>query len=242
MIRKCKYFSSIFLLMIHAFCHGQSIRIIYDFVPNFEMILERAPSMAQIDEVDRYSLLITDQKAKFSLDSIMIKSYPPKHKKFQPALELYVDFKESRWMNCSGRFKDGYCLEIKLEDQINRTITWNWQITNEKKEIVGMECTKAVWLEHIVWFTEEIPLAISPGEKQFCLPGAVLQYENSSEKYTAIQIEKVNEMVTFPNKMSTDEEDTIKKTFSEMGTGSSKNIYLISNESKFNEWIHIRYH
>ncbi|HOY12419.1 MAG TPA: GLPGLI family protein [Saprospiraceae bacterium] len=228
------------ILTCANFALSQNTRIIYDFTPNFEAELLIMPSLAEVDEVFRFSLLIDGQKTKFALDSIMIKSYPPKQRNFLPAQEVYTDFKESKWVYCNGKFKEGYCLANNLEDQINSTTTWKWEITDEKLNIAGLMCTKAIWLQNVAWFTEEIPLAIAPGIKMFCLPGAVLKYENPTGIYEAIKIENVTNTIIIPNKTLTDDENIITKNIFDLRNDNSPNIYLVTNETIFNKWIPIR--
>lgn len=80
-----------FILISSNFAISQTTRIIYDFIPNYETELHIMPSLAEVDELLRYSLLFDGQKTKFALDSIMVKAYPPKQRNFLPAQELYTE-------------------------------------------------------------------------------------------------------------------------------------------------------
>ena len=229
------------LMMTLTFAKSQSIKIIFDHIQNNDFILEKVPTLKFSDYLLRYSLLIDSQKTKFTLDSIFIKNCPDMFKSFLAAQEIYTDFKESKWLSCNGRYRNGLCLFVDLADCLNKTATWQWEITDEKQEIIGMVCTKAVYKNNIAWFTEEISLPIAPGNKLFSLPGAVLKYVNISGEYTAISIEKVTQKVTFPKVLVSDEEGKITKSFSEMDDQPLKNIFLISTASPTNKWIPIQY-
>lgn len=73
--------------------------------------------------------------------------------------------------------------------------TWNWQIVNEYKEILGLKCKKATITKYgrnwIAYFTEDYPMPFGP-YKFNNLPGLILEVFDDKNDYsfTATSIEK----------------------------------------------------
>lgn len=97
--------------------------------------------------------------------------------------------------NCSyiHVFKDYTTSEMKFQDKMpnaapvfvqEKMNLFKWQVSKEKKEILGREChmakAKFRGREYIAWFTTELPFKAAPW-KIHGLPGVVLQVETSDE-------------------------------------------------------------
>ena len=71
---------------------------------------------------------------------------------------------------------------------------WNWEITNETKNISGFNCKKAVsnfqGYEFTAWFTEEIPINAGP-EKFDGLPGLILFVGTQHYEWKATKIMEI---------------------------------------------------
>lgn len=66
----------------------------------------------------------------------------------------------------------------------------NWVIVNERQEILGLDCQKAVCGDTATaWFAVDIP--ISDGPSVACgLPGLILKLDDGQEQYECVSIEK----------------------------------------------------
>lgn len=72
---------------------------------------------------------------------------------------------------------------------------WQWEITNEKKEINGYVCTKAIskinGYHFEAWFTDEIPISAGP-EKFDSLPGLILYVNTGAVELVAKSIKFID--------------------------------------------------
>src|SRR5690606_24944388 len=71
---------------------------------------------------------------------------------------------------------------------IDNFYDWQWEITDEKKEINGYVCTKAIskinGYHFEAWFTDEIPISAGP-EKYDSLPGLILYVNTGAVELVA---------------------------------------------------------
>lgn len=76
---------------------------------------------------------------------------------------------------------------------------WNWEITNEEKEINGYLCKKAIsnlnGYHFEAWYTEEIPVSIGP-EKFDGLPGLILYVKTGAIEIVAKSIKSIDSSIT----------------------------------------------
>ncbi|RRA96810.1 GLPGLI family protein [Paenimyroides viscosum] len=84
--------------------------------------------------------------------------------------------------------------ELFINDKkeiIDDFFDWNWDITDEKKEINGYVCTKAISKimgHHFeAWYSEEIPISAGP-EKFDGLPGLILYLRVDAMEYIASSV------------------------------------------------------
>lgn len=80
---------------------------------------------------------------------------------------------------------------------------WQWEITDEKKEINGYVCTKAIskinGYHFEAWFTDEIPISAGP-EKYDSLPGLILYVNTGAVELVTKSIKLVNDYQNPPTK------------------------------------------
>lgn len=100
-------------------------------------------------------------------------------------------------------------------------INWNWEITQETKNIKGYKCKKAISKNFnslvTAWFTEEIPIKAGP-EKYDGLPGLILYLTNLGQEFRAENIEILKNETT----VARPEQPLRTVTFLEMFHQSSK--------------------
>lgn len=81
-----------------------------------------------------------------------------------------------------------------LDFTINDKVEKNWEITSEKKNILGKECIKAVSTlkpNTFAWYTPEIKTPAGPAEYGG-LDGLILELIQGEAHYTAIEIKKLD--------------------------------------------------
>lgn len=107
-------------------------------------------------------------------------------------LLFYKDFESNKILCELSDGIDVYQINDKLFD-------WNWQISNETKEIAGYTCRKATsnlmgyYFE--AWYTDEIPINIGP-EKFDGLPGLILYVKAGTMEYIAYSIKSAENSIT----------------------------------------------
>lgn len=78
---------------------------------------------------------------------------------------------------------------------IDNFFDWQWEITNEKREINGYVCTKAIskinGYNFEAWFTEEIPISAGP-EKFDSLPGLILYVNTGAVELVAKSVKFID--------------------------------------------------
>jgi len=124
---------------------------------------------------------------------------------------------------------------------------WNWQITNEEKNIAGFKCKKAIsnikGYHFEAWFTDEIPIAVGPDQFDG-LPGLILYVNTGYLEIIAKNIKflknsKIIEMPIFKENIYTFNELYSKKDFkpkdfkpifqTNNGTKNIKNMTPVNN-------------
>lgn len=98
---------------------------------------------------------------------------------------------------------------------------FDWAITSERQEIMGLDCQKAVCGDTVTaWFSVDIP--VSDGPSVACgLPGLILKLDDGHEQYECVGIEKsdadIRRVPRSGKVMSmTDFRAYVKKDFEEM--------------------------
>ena len=104
-------------------------------------------------------------------------------------------------------------------------LNWNWNITDEVKELNGYNCRKAIGnrnnVNYVAWFTEDIAINDGPN-KINGLPGLIVYVSNPYFEYyaTKISIESENKNIEIPA--------LVDKTY----TFAEMDEYLMKNRPK----------
>lgn len=110
-------------------------------------------------------------------------------------LLFYKDFENNRVL---AELSDG----MDTYNVVDKPFDWNWQISDETKEITGYTCRKAIsnlmgyYFE--AWYTEDIPVSIGP-EKFDGLPGLILYVKAGNMEYIAYSIKLLENPVIINN-------------------------------------------
>lgn len=87
-------------------------------------------------------------------------------------------------------------------------INWNWEITDETKEVAGYLCKKAVsnfqGFPFVAWYTEDIPISAGP-EIYDGLPGLILQAYNLGYEYVSSSIKFLDNSINIERPKLKDE-------------------------------------
>lgn len=104
-------------------------------------------------------------------------------------------------------------------------LDWNWQITNETKEINGFKCIKATsdafGYFFTAWFTEDISINAGP-EKFDGLPGLILYVGTAYYEYFATSVRIEKSLISIGVPQMPDETVTMAEVDSYVKEGMSK--------------------
>lgn len=131
--------------------------------------------------VDSYEKIISDDQ----IDGEVVKKSETSYNINVKTIEkwYYKDFNKNELLFNFYNGKDFYGKDSLLK--------WNWQITNETKEINGFTCKKATsdafGYYFTAWFTEDIAVSAGP-EKFDGLPGLILYIGTPYYEYVATNI------------------------------------------------------
>ena len=197
-----KFLVSVFLCLLLWNANAQSVKAVYS--------VKRIVSQGRIDamsETARKNFEEENARIKlYSLDfcdgiSLYQNCAETKNTMYQQELPAEYALKENEKITTVNRsfeklfFKDFRqdLMIFKLNNSgidfqgKDNLLKWNWQITEESKEIKGFKCKKAVSDAYggkfIAWFATEIPVKAGP-EKFDGLPGLILSVQTSGEEFT----------------------------------------------------------
>ncbi|MFM9947613.1 MAG: GLPGLI family protein [Saprospiraceae bacterium] len=189
-----KHLWTILSLILFAEIQGnaQGLTVVYEYrMTRYpDIVLQDIPSLSEQDIRNRYSLTISGSVSKFSRDSVYVASYPYNGgQSVIPFQHIYKNYNEDLWIRSSGDYKEGYAVSKKLS-YISENRNYNWQITQEQKQIAGITCTKAVSKQGTAtaWFAPSLPYSDGPQEGVFNLPGLVLYLETPNEKWETVEM------------------------------------------------------
>lgn len=98
---------------------------------------------------------------------------------------------------------------------------WQWEITNEKKEISGYMCTKAIskinGYHFEAWFTEEIPISAGP-EKFDSLPGLILYVNTGAVELVAKSVKFIGNPINLQKPTFTGQTYTFNEVYMKPNT------------------------
>lgn len=180
----------------------------------------------------QYSLLfdLKTRRSIFNLDTLIVTKVKGK--------EDYWTDPENKIKFCITNSDGTYTRKEHLFDQEilikGNKSSVQWEITNEFKEILGYECTKAVSKDKdmlfTVWFTKEIPIQTGPSLFNN-LPGVVLWAEDYFSTISVTKISYQNNKKNYDkleqiiqNQISKDKDDIIEE-----------NIFLLKKSDLVNQ-------
>jgi len=172
--------------------NAQGLTVVYEYrMTRYpDIVLQDIPSLSEQDIRNRYSLTIHGSVSKFSRDSVYVASYPYNGgQSVIPFQHIYKNYNEDLWIRSSGDYKQGYAVSKKLS-YLSENRNYNWQITQEQKQVAGITCIKAVSEKGTAtaWFAPSLPYPDGPQEGVFNLPGLVLYLETQNEKWETIEM------------------------------------------------------
>lgn len=98
---------------------------------------------------------------------------------------------------------------------------WQWEITNEQKEISGYMCTKAIskinGYHFEAWFTEEIPISAGP-EKFDSLPGLILYVNTGAVELVAKSVKFIDSPIDIQKPTFTGQTYTFNEVYMKPNT------------------------
>lgn len=99
---------------------------------------------------------------------------------------------------------------------VDNFFNWQWEITNEQKEISGYMCTKAIskinGYHFEAWFTEEIPISAGP-EKYDSLPGLILYVNTGAVELVAKSVKFIGSPINIQKPTFTGQTYTFNEVY-----------------------------
>jgi GLPGLI family protein len=229
----------VFYFAIHKI-HGQNLTIVYEAsilsVP--EIAQNALPELSERKIKYCYSLTINKGISKFSRDSIFIESFPAtKMNEIWCFEEIYKNYNQDLWIKHSGRYKEGYGLEKKITQMVENN-NFQWEISQDKQVIAGVECTKAISPKgYTAWFAPKLPYPDGPRYGVFNLPGLVLLLETAQERWLAKKIIMHNKLIQIPDIKLVNGQEGINLSYTDLkGLNDSKVIIIDKNTPK-KQWL-----
>ncbi len=185
-----------------------------------------------------FTLRIGNGVSWYTRDSIYLKFETP-FNGFTPwtTESLYKNYNEDEWIQTFGIYMDGYAVKKKLSEEQSFRKYYDWIITAEKKEILGVDCIKAEAKNgDVAWYAPGIPYPDGPEHGAFNLPGLVLEYVMPKRKFTAKSLEFKKSEIKIPEFKYVKSDISI---FIEEGWKSfpkSKSISL-DKDTPLNQWL-----
>ena len=105
--------------------------------------------------------------------------------------KVYVDFEEQQVVHVSSFLGRTFLIEESMEQR-------SWTITDEHKEIAGLNCTKAVLndsVQTVVWFAANTPIPAGPNT-YYGLPGLVAEASIGPLTYTLTEVKVLTKTPT----------------------------------------------
>ena len=219
--------------------HTQDLTIVYESSPKYsEVVIEAIPSLALEKNIYSYSLQVNSQSSVYSRDSLIIsRAYVPGRIEIWQYEQIYKNYKIDQWIKTSEGYTEGYGYERKISE-LTKNNKFNWTKTGVKKDILGFECVEVVDRAKTAYYATKIPIPDGPKYGIFGLPGLVLEYEDESGKYKAVNImysSKTN--ITAPNVKTTSKESDIKMSVFDVKDLPENKAIRIDHTTPINEWI-----
>lgn len=186
-------FLSFFVSLTLSVLYAQDVKVVYEMkqgvlgdlpyeelnpIPDFSILAKR------------YSLILSGDKSKFSVDSMMLK-YASKTGSYRGVYTQevsYKDFSDGTFLYRTGQMIDGYGVSGKL-NIIGQEETCRFTLQPEYRVIAGFKCQKSVSCKGSeAWVTTDIPYLDSPFDEGTPAPGLVLLYRNQDYELKAIDV------------------------------------------------------
>lgn len=226
-------------LALYLNVFGQSLTIVYEAY-TFSMpenVQKAMPGLPENNIKYYYSLTIDKGTSKFSRDSVFIGSFSNNMKEVWFFEDIYKKYNEDKWIKHSGRYKDGHALERKISSLIGSN-DFQWKITQEKKNIAGIECIKATsYKGYTVWFAPKLPYPDGPRYGIYNLPGLVLSLETAYDRWVAKSIIMNNVKIQMPKLELVQDEKIIILSFNEIKNLSAEKAIVLDKSSPNNQWL-----
>jgi|SRR5690554_903167 len=147
-------------------------------ITNHKLYIEKNQSL-YFDVTDVKSAKITENQEGNLNTFAITQSHKPDN--------IYIDFTNKTLQQSTYLGNENYVIKESL-------YPFNWEITNETKEIADYTCTKATTKfrgrNYEVWFTEQIPTNAGPW-KIHGLPGLILELYDT-DQLIVIQVKKIS--------------------------------------------------
>jgi len=227
-------------ILATTYCIGQNIQIVYEASSRYSNeIIEAMPSLANDKNKYRYSLTINSHISLFKRDSLLIGNRFDRNRGFEiwQKDEIYKNRQNDQWLKISGAYIDGTGYERKISDLISNN-NFEWSKTGNVKEILGFKCIEVVNNAKTAYYAQDIPIPDGPKYGIFSLPGLVLEYEDESGYWEAVDIHfPENLEIRIPKVKTTSKESDIKMSvFDQKDLPPSKAI-RVDYTTPANKWI-----
>jgi GLPGLI family protein len=229
------------LLMLTCFnVKSQQLKIVYEAYMTSSIGESYRPEGANSNNhiIVMLTLRIANGISWFSKDSIFLK-YEVPFVGFSPWTResLYKNYNEDAWIQTKGIYMEGYAVRKKLSNEQSFRKYYDWQITDEKRMIEGVECIKAeAKTGPVAWFAPGIPYPDGPDHGTFNLPGLVLHFEEQNLTYTARSISFEQAKIIIPDFKYVSSEDSIYIHEGWKKFPRSKSIPL-DKDTPLNQWL-----
>lgn len=225
----------ILFIFILVRTNAQNLTIVYEaYTIQSQEMLEKIPAYSEYNSRYYYSLNIHKNISKFSRDSVLVISLPNiNFKELWEFEEIYKDYNKDSWISHSGRYKEGYGLE-KVISEMAENNKFQWQISQDKQLIAGIECIKALSPKgYTAWFAPKLPYPDGPQYGIFNLPGLVLSLETPNSKWVANQvIVKNNDNdIDIPKLTLVQSETEIKLSYKEIKALGTEKVITIDKDT-----------
>lgn len=178
------------ILIASTYCFGQNIHIVYEASSKYsDEMIELIPGLAKDKNKYRYSLAVNSHISLFKKDSLLVGYRYDRKRGFEiwQKEEIYKNRLNDQWLKISAAYNDGTGYERKISDLISNN-NFEWSKTGNVKEILSFECIEVVSYSDTAYYTLDFPIPDGPLKGIFSLPGLVLEYENESGHWVAVDI------------------------------------------------------
>ena len=234
-----KIINTLFIVILFsAILVGQKITIVYEAKNHtiHDSALDNIPELADQKVIYKYSLTIYNGQSIFSRDSLFIINYPLNGKEYWTYENIYKDYNDDLWITIGGKYEEGYGLKKNISTLVKNN-NHNWQITEEKKKIAGVECIKAITSNNkSAWYAPSIPYPDGPQYGVFGLPGVVLEYDTGYDIWTATEI-YLNEKkeIKIPDCKMIEAKNNL--SYDKLKRLDSDKVIVIGNNNPWNVWL-----